>query len=155
VEVYGTQRGVLGAQQRSCRLVRVDPAGRTIRAAPSAEPQFCATSMGCGRGQNNPTCLATLFVVCAVGAVTSGAVKIVDGDSIHELAAHGEVKGVLRILEADPSQLNKRGLQQRTPLMHSVLSGQTAVVKALLEAGADANIPEKVLPVSASRPAVW
>jgi hypothetical protein len=36
-----------------------------------------------------------------------------------------------------------------------VLSGQTAVVKALLEAGADANIPEKVLPVSASRPAVW
>jgi len=90
---------------------------------------------------------AALFVVvlCSVGAVTS-AVKIVEGDSIHELVAHGEVKRVLRALEADPSQLNKRGLQQRTPLMHSVLSGQTAVVKALLKAGADASIPEKVRP---------
>ena len=84
-------------------------------------------------------------MVSLVGfAAIAAAVQRVDGDDIHALAASGEVEKIVQLIEFNPSLLNKQGIQQRTPLMHAVLSGQTAVVKALLDLGADTNTPEKV-----------
>ena len=46
-------------------------------------------------------------------------------------------------LISNGQDINQRGPGGQTPLMNAVLSGQTEVVKALLELGADHKIPEK------------
>ena len=46
-------------------------------------------------------------------------------------------------LISNGEDINQRGPGGQTPLMNAVLSGQTEVVKALLELGADHKIPEK------------
>ena len=46
-------------------------------------------------------------------------------------------------LISNGQDINQRGPGGQTPLMNAVLSGQTEVVKALLELGADYKIPEK------------
>jgi ankyrin repeat protein len=56
----------------------------------------------------------------------------------------GDMKKLKRVLsKADSYSLNHQGSGGQTPLMYSVLTGKTAAVKALLEAGADVTIAEK------------
>lgn len=60
-------------------------------------------------------------------------------ESIHDLAAAGNVERVLTLVAADPALLASRDANGRTPLHVATRGGQLAVVEALVGAGADVN----------------
>ena len=65
------------------------------------------------------------------------------GDTFGEIAETAVNYVVYSDLISNGQDINQRGPGGQTPLMNAVLSGQTEVVKALLELGADHKIPEK------------
>lgn len=58
---------------------------------------------------------------------------------LFEAVRDGSVDRVARLLEADPAQVNARDDQGSTPLIHAAMYGDEAVVRLLLEKGADPN----------------
>ncbi len=64
-------------------------------------------------------------------------------EDIFEPIKKGDLDKIKAILESDPSLLNVREANDRTPLMQALFSRQVAVFKFLLEKGADFNAANK------------
>lgn len=61
------------------------------------------------------------------------------GASVHDYALKGDVRGLERMIEADPSLLEARNKLGKTPLHQAVTSGSTRAVQWLIDRGADVN----------------
>jgi ankyrin repeat protein len=58
---------------------------------------------------------------------------------IHDAARKGDVNKVKALLKADPTLISDKDKEGNTPLHVAAFHGQTAVVAALIDAGADVN----------------
>lgn len=64
---------------------------------------------------------------------------------IFEAVSSDSAQAIQDVVAKGPSSLlNKKGPGGQTPLMNAVLSGKKNAVEALLQAGADVNIPEQL-----------
>jgi hypothetical protein len=60
-------------------------------------------------------------------------------DPLHDAAATGNIDQIRRLLKEDPKRLEKRSVDDRTPLLYAVTAGQMAAASFLLEQGANSN----------------
>jgi ankyrin repeat protein len=87
--------------------------------------------------------LATLAVgsgAIAQAAEAKSAAK--EYATIDEAIARGDVEGVKRHLERDPSVIRGEGGTKLSPLHQAILRRQTKIAVVLLEAGADVQVPD-------------
>ncbi len=63
-------------------------------------------------------------------------------DPIHDAANSGDVETVQRLLKEDSKRVNARTPGGATPLLRAAIRGQSAVVKILVENGADVNLAQ-------------
>ncbi len=70
--------------------------------------------------------------------------RLPQSDPLHEAAAQGDVARVRSLLQQSAAPIDARDASGRTALMLAVLHGHEAVVRALLEQGADPNISDAV-----------
>jgi len=97
------------------------PAIRVILACAVLAAAPCILAAGCGGEPAPPT----------------------PAEKIMAAARAGDVAEVKRLLEADPSLLNARDAEARTPLHHAASAGSKAVVELLLEKGAEVSPKDK------------
>lgn len=85
--------------------------------------------------------LPLLLGICALLTGVSSAAA--SAQSIHDLAASGNVERVLALLSTDPALIAARDANARTPLHLATRGGHLAMVEALVGAGADVNAADK------------
>ncbi len=65
------------------------------------------------------------------------------GQSLHDLAARGDLDGMREKLASDPGSLDSRDVLDKTPLHHAVSNKRIEAMALLVEAGADVNAQDK------------
>lgn len=65
------------------------------------------------------------------------------GQSLHDLAARGDLEGIREKLSRDPAALNSRDVLDKTPLHHAVSNKRIEAMALLVEAGAEVNAQDK------------
>jgi len=76
------------------------------------------------------------LVICFSLSVRAGA------DPIHDAANSGDVGAVERLLSEDGTRVNARTPAGAPPLLGAAIHGQLAVVRILVDKGADVNLPQ-------------
>jgi ankyrin repeat protein len=81
----------------------------------------------------------TIFTYCLTFLVSSPDAS--DDTALHKAARQNKIKTLKKLLQQDPSLLDRRGNDAQTALFASVLAGAQKSVEYLLAIGADINIP--------------
>ncbi len=65
------------------------------------------------------------------------------GDSLHDIAATGDLNQVRALLARNPKALESRDKMQKTPVYFAITYDRVDVLKFLIEQGADVNVRDK------------
>lgn len=82
----------------------------------------------------------TLLIVAAAAQLFASQIC---ASEIHDAVAAGNVEQVRTLLAADPTLINDRDTAQSLPLHRAAYYGNTAIIKLLLDNGADINIGDR------------
>lgn len=87
-----------------------------------------------------------IFSARLIGRITAGLLLLSlagCGQSLHDLAARGDIEGMREMIARDPESVNSRDILDKSPLHHAVSNKQIAAMSLLVESGADINAADK------------
>src|SRR5579862_1992880 len=122
----------------------VAPAARmpAAPAARSSESRAASSDLSANILANSPSSLQEVRVNPLAKSQTAAAPPAAQSQPLQQAAADGQVERVRSLLQMSGVSINDRDASGRTALMLAVLHGHEAVVRALLERGADPNIAD-------------
>ena len=123
---------------RAVRDGRIDDVRRLLDAGadPNLRGQYGDTFLQMARDRGHTTMASLLETAIARSPRTRPADTGTD-HQIHVLAEAGDLAGVRRLLEGDPALLNRGDREGATPLQRAIIGRARAVVRLLLDRGAD------------------
>jgi ankyrin repeat protein len=123
---------------RAVRDGRIDDVGRLLDAGadPNLRGQYGDTFLQMALDRNHTTMAFLLETAIARSPRTRPADTGTD-HQIHVLAEAGDLARVRRLLDADPAMLNQGDREGATPLQRAIIGRARAVVRLLLDRGAD------------------